>query len=186
MARTTAASVSGSIFCPASCIAVLANPQAESPPGTTPGRRSQMSRICAQSHAMSRGERTPSAKTITGTSAKTSASSWTSLPPTDSVDRMSAPASAFNSNDWRSASQASPLRNSGGFATSRMSVGVTRSAQFSPLFSCASVRPRLRMSVSSAPHSGRTVIAGKSSNSSTSPGALRRKARKTTSRTISS
>src|ERR1022692_4361106 len=34
MARTTAARTSGSIFWCASCIAVLAKPQAESPPGT--------------------------------------------------------------------------------------------------------------------------------------------------------
>ena len=186
MARTTAASTSGSIFCPASCMAVLAKPHAESPPATTPGRFSQISRIRAHNQAMSRGARTPRANAMPGMSATTSALSCTSLPPTDSIERMSAPASALSSNERRRSSQGSPCRIRGGLTFSRISVGVTRKAEGRPLLSCASTRRALRIRVSSAPHFGLSVIGGKCSNSSTRPGAFRRTARATTCRPISS
>src|ERR1035438_8421317 len=62
-------------------------------------------------------------------------------------------------------SQGAPLRSDGGLPWSRTSVGVTRSAQRRPRFSCARRRWLSSRRVTSAPHSGVRVMAGSSSNS---------------------
>src|ERR1022692_4604652 len=74
-------------------------------------------------------------------------------------------------------SQGAPLRSDGGLPWSRTSVGVTRSAQRRPRFSCARRRWLSSRRVTSAPHSGVRVMAGSSSNSKTIPGTRKEMAR---------
>ena len=82
--------------------------------------------------AMSRGARTPSASTAAGRLAAISASSWSSLPPVDSIASMSAPALAHRSKLSIICSHFSPECISGGRMNSRMSLGVTRRAHTRP------------------------------------------------------
>ena len=164
-------------------MAVFPKPHAVSPAAIT-CRRVVTSTIMSQRNAMSRHPSTPSAKSAPGRSPLSSASSWISFPPVDSIASMSAPACAHRSKLRIMCSHSSPVRISGGRTKSRMSLGVTRNALTSPRLARWASRRSLRIAVISAPHSGSRVSSGSSSSSSTSPGTPRAAAREHASSAI--
>ena len=112
---------------PASCMAVLAKPQAVSPPGTTPYLAAMARDLVPQPGHVARTPATPKAQTIRAVrSPYIRPWSWTSLPPTDSMERMSAPAWAAATKAACIWSQAGPSRSCGGCRASRRSTTVAQ------------------------------------------------------------
>ena len=135
---------------------------------------------------MSRTPRTHSAKITWPRSQFMSASSCSSLPPTDSMLSSSAPAAAEPSKSSSIRSQCSPERKTGGRANSRLSLGVMRRADAIPSVRRASSIPASRTRTISRPKAGVAVIGGSVSNSITTPGASSSAARRSASLMIPS